>query len=107
MINFVRGVYLVQSQWGLFLLENTKQNISEYLDYDNFLKIIRQRFEDDKVQAIIHTLEDGEKLILDLDKNRVQKVIYKTKSFEMEALGKYFSPTGFASIYEDEMEENI
>ena len=106
MIDLNRGVYTVQFKWGLFLFENTKQHFSEYINRDSLLKMLRQKFVEDEIKIILYTLEDGEKLIMDLAQNKVRKVSRKPRPYEMEALGPYFNPKSLANIYE-ESEESL
>ena len=106
MFNPGKGVYTVQFKWGLFLFENPTHQISEYLNRDNFIKLMHQNFREDKINIIMHALEDGDKLIIDFKNYKVGKVTKQEESFESIIMKPYFTKSSFIQIYEQSEENN-
>lgn len=106
MFNPGKGTYSIQFKWGLFLFENPVHQISEYLSRDVFIKLLHQNFNEDEMRLILHTLDEGYKVIIDFKTYKAHKVEKQEKSFESYAMKPYFTKASFAQIYEQSEENN-
>lgn len=101
MFNPGKDVYSVQYKYGLFLFENPKHNVQEYLNLDKFLLLMRQNFDEDKVNVIRNTLEDNERLLIDFKTHKVSLVKLKKENFENIVMQAYFNKNNICQNYEE------
>lgn len=80
-IKVIDGIWIVEKKYDLIWLKDTKNNISQTLNYFKFQNILYQDFTEDQVKKIMESLNCEEKLLIDFSKEKVKKIELKDIPF--------------------------
>lgn len=97
--NVLAGIYLVQIKFGMISLTSIDMQSIEYMNYEKFINLLIQKFNEDQVKKINEALTTNNKLIIDFDKSIVKLVKEKDIKFD-----QYFASYFNAKAAEDWLE---
>lgn len=88
----IHGIWIAEKKYELIWLNDTKNKLSQTLNYFKFKTILLQDFDADQIKKIMEALDCSEKLLIDFDKGKVKKVELKNVPF-IEYMKTFMNPT--------------
>ena len=86
----LRGVYVIQVRWDLIWLYNAETKTEETIARDKLSTLMLQSFDYDLIEKFMEKLYDGDKFLVDFDKEKIKTIKLKDEPFE-NCMKQYFS----------------
>ena len=98
----LKGIYKIELRWDLIWLYNVETKVEETIKRDMLHTLMMQSFNIDTIERFTERLYNGDKFIVDFDKEKIKIIKSKEVPFE-SVMNQYFN----ANYIQQEIDNGI